>query len=148
MAGPRSINPPLSLPRVLLPLLITPCYRPCLGHCHRPLTIDADHRHSRRRRSTPSCSPASPAVSPLLPPFFLPSSWSCCPVTPPRWSQFAHPGESPPPAVGLGQPCARLKVEDDPDSCGPPGSLPPSLPFFSLARSLARGPRPVRQCCA
>jgi hypothetical protein len=50
------------------------------------------------------------------------------------WPQLARRGESFP-AIGHGQPCARLRVEDDPNNRGPPDSL---------TRSLARGP----QSCA
>lgn len=55
MVGPQSIKPPpLSLPRVLLPLLTTPRHCPRLGCCRRPLTIDiraaGDPRHRARQR--------------------------------------------------------------------------------------------------
>ena len=142
MAGPRSITP-LSLPRVLPPLLTTPHYRPYLGRCRRPLssTFASSEIRTIVLAGVTCGEPTTPS-----PPFFLPSSRSCCPVTPPWWPQLALIKEGPPSSgMACRAPGSGLKMIPT-VVAHPTASLPPSPSFPSRGHCLVEL-GPACQCC-
>jgi hypothetical protein len=100
-------------PPSLLPSSCAPdsANHPALLSVPWPLPSPADYLHSHYRSSTPSCSPASPVVSPILPLFY----------------PFL------PPFVAAGNPITVAAAREP--------ERHPLPPLFSLARSLAHGPR-------